>query len=186
MILKNLTKYASCLLQDSKCYLRDMKLIGAAGTMVSFSNSGTYTYTTPINGGISLNMITTAGVNLNQVPKWYITLGSGTTQPTFNDYRLESEIANKSSIKYTTTNATFVQDSGKLIFSAVINNTGTEAIDFTEVVLAYFYDSLSSFNNSDTSIALTRDVISPVTVEAGKSKTITVVIDFASMATSVA
>ena len=185
MILKNLTQYASCLLQNPSYHLRDMKLIGAAGSVVSFY-ANDYTYRTPNNGGISLNRITTAGVNLTQVATWYITLGSGTTQPTFNDYCLESEIANKSSIKYTTTNATFVQDSGKLIFSAVINNTGTEAINFTEVVLAYFYGSMSSFNNSDTSIALTRDVISPVTVEAGKSKTVTVVIDFAAMSTSVA
>ena len=186
MILNNLTQYASCLLQNSQYHLGDMNLIGAAGVRVSFNNSGSYPYRTPNNGGISLNRITTAGVNLNQVPTWYITLGSGTTQPTFNDYCLDSEIANKSSIKYTTTNATFVQDSGKLIFSAVINNTGTEAINFTEVVLAYFYGSTSSFNNSDTSIALTRDVISPTVIPAGTSKNITVIIDFAAMSTSVA
>lgn len=184
MILRNLTKYASCLMQNSGYYTRDMGLIGADNNAVTFSDG--FAYKTPVGAGINFNKITAGGRNLQQIPKWYITLGSGTTQPTFDDYCLESEITNKSSIKYTTTNATFVQDSSKLIFSAVINNTGTEAINFTEVVLNYFYNSTSSYNNSDTSIALTRDVISPVTVEAGKSKTVTVVIDFASMATSVA
>lgn len=185
MILKNLTQYASCLLQNPSYHLNDMRLIGAQGTNVSFYSQD-YTYTTPKNGGISLNKITTAGNSLVQTPTWYITLGSGTTQPTFDDYCLESEITNKSSIKYTTTNATFVQDSGKLIFSAVINNTGTEAINFTEVVLNYFYGSVSSYAYSDTSIALTRDVISPTVIPAGTSKNITVIIDFAAMATSVA
>ena len=185
MILKNLTQYASCLLQSSGYYLQDMKLIGATGVRVSFHDKG-YTYRTPNNGGISLNKIATQGQSLAQIPTSYITLGSGTTQPTFNDYSLESEIANKSSIKYTTTNATFVQDSGKLIFSAVINNTGTEAINFTEVVLGYLYGSVSSFEYSDTLIALTRDVISPTVIPAGASKNITVIIDFAAMSTSVA
>lgn len=185
MILKNLTQYASCLLQKPSYHLKDMKLIGATGVNVSFYSQD-YTYITPKNGGISLNKITTIGQSLSQDSTWYIYLGSGTTQPTFNDYCLESAITNKSSVKYTTTNATFVQDSGKLIFSAVINNTGTEAINFTEVVLAYFYGSISSYASSDTSIALTRDVISPTVIPAGTSKNITVVIDFASMATSVA
>ena len=185
MILKNLTQYASCLLQNSQYHLNDMKLIGATGVRVSFHDNG-YIYRTPNNGGVSLNKITTQGQSLDQIPTWYITLGSGTTRPTFNDYCLESEIANKSSIKYTTTNATFVQDSGKLIFSAVINNTGTEVINFTEVVLGYLYGSISSYQYSDTLIAITRDVISPTVIPAGASKTITVVIDFAAMSTSVA
>ena len=185
MILKNLTQYASCLLQNPGCHLNDMELVGAAGTYVNFYTND-YTYRTPNDGGINLTKITTPGQSLSKVPTWRITLGSGTTQPTFNDYCLESEIANKSNVKYTTTNATFVQNSGKLIFSAVINNIGTEAINFTEVVLNYFYDSVSSSNNSNTSIALTRDVISPTVIPAGTSKNITVVIDFASMATSVA
>ena len=185
MILKNLNQYASCLLKDQSYYLDNMKLIGADGTLVSFHEKSSL-YSTPLDGGINFNKITTPGISLSENATWYITLGSGTTQPTFNDYCLESEITNKSSIKYTSTNATFVQDSGKLIFSAVINNTGTEDINFTEVVLGYLYGSVSSYQNSDTSIALTRDVISPVTIGAGKSKTITVVIDFAAMATSVA
>lgn len=171
-------------MQKSGYYTKNMGLIGADNKAVTFY--GSYAYATPANGGINFNKITDGGRNLQQTPEWYITLGSGTTQPTFDDYCLESEITNKSSIKYTTTNATFVQNSSKLIFSAVINNTGTEAINFTEVVLNYFYTSMSSSDNSDTSIALTRDVISPVTVEPNKSKTVTVVIDFAAMATSVA
>lgn len=182
MILKNLTKFASCLMQSSSYYMEDMGLIGADNNAVTFYSS--YQYYTPKNGGMSFDKITTGGSQLGQECKWYITLGSGTTQPTFDDYCLESEIANKSSIKYTTTNATFVNNSSKLIFSAVINNTGTEAITFTEVMLGYHFDATGG--GSSTTIALTRDVISPTVIPAGTSKNITVIIDFAAMATSVA
>lgn len=182
MILKNLTKFASCLMQNSDYYMEDMGLIGADNNKVTYYSS--YSYYTPENGGINFDKITTGGSQLSQSATWYITLGSGTTQPTFNDYCLESEIANKSSIQYTTTNATFVNNSGKLIFSAVINNTGTEAITFTEIMLGYFFNATGG--GSSTTIALTRDVISPTVIPAGTSKNITVIIDFAAMATSVA
>lgn len=182
MILKNLTKFASCLMQNSDYYMRDMGLIGADNNEVTFYSG--YQYYTPQNGGITFDKITTGGSQLSQDATWYITLGSGTTQPTFNDYCLESEIANRSSIQYTTTNATFVNNSSKLIFSAVVNNTGTEAITFTEVMLGYFFNATGG--GSSTTIALTRDVISPTVIPAGTSKNITVIIDFAAMATSVA
>lgn len=162
--------------------MEDMKLIGADNKRVTFYSG--YDYHTPQDGGIDFDKITTGGVMLDSNCKWYITLGSGTTQPTFDDYCLESEIANKSSIKYTTTNVTFVTDSSKLIFSAVINNTGTEAITFTEVMLGYEFGAVTE--GSGTTIALTRDVISPTVIPAGTSKNITVIIDFTAMATSVA
>ena len=183
MILKNLTKFASCLMQNSDYNMGEMGLIGADNNEVTFYSSS-YSYYTPENGGIDFDKTTTGGQMLSQRCKWYITLGSGTTQPTFDDYCLESEIANKSSIKYTTTNATFVNNSSKLIFSAVINNTGTEAIAFTEVTLGYYFNATGG--GSSTTIALTRDVISPTVIPAGTSKNITVIIDFAAMATSVA
>ena len=182
MILRNLTKYASCLMQNSDYATKDMELVGADNKeVVSYSRTR---YLTPKNGGINFIKSTTGGNSLEWDSTWYITLGSGTTQPTFDDYCLEAEVANKSSIKYTTTNATFVNNSGKLIFSAVINNTGTEPITFTEVVLGYYYDCRDG--GSATTVALTRDVISPTVIPTGTSKNITVVIDFAAMATSVA
>ena len=169
-------------MQNSGCYLGSMGLVGADNGRLSFYSN--YGYSTPDNGGIAFFKSTTGGSRLTQDITWYIFLGSGTTQPTFNDYCLESKITNTSSIKYTTTNATFVQDSGKLIFSAVINNTGSEAITFTEVMLGYYFGAISG--GSTTTVALTRDVISPTVIPAGTSKNITVIIDFAAMATSVA
>lgn len=170
-------------MQNSQYYMGEMGLIGADNNEVTFYSSS-YNYYTPSNGGIAFDKITTGGSMLSQNSEWYITLGSGTTQPTFNDYCLESEIANKSSIQYTTTNATFVNNSSKLIFSAVINNTGTEAITFTEVMLGYHFNAVGG--GSSTTVALTRDVISPTVIPAGTSKNITVIIDFTAMATSVA
>ena len=169
-------------MQNSDYYMKDMGLIGADNNEVTYYSG--YNYYTPQNGGIDFDKVTTGGSQLSHAATWYITLGSGTTQPTFNDYCLESEIANKSSIQYTTTNATFVNNSSKLIFSAVINNTGTEAITFTEVMLGYYFNATGG--GSRTTIALTRDVISPTVIPAGTSKNITVIIDFAAMATSVA
>ena len=102
-------------------------------------------------------------------------LGSGTTPPTFNDYMIETPL-NMSTLALT---AQSHSDSNyKVTQTVTIQNTGDTDFTFSEVLLAGY--------NHGVLIALTRDVISPVTVEAGKSKTITVVIDFASMATSVA
>ena len=121
------------------------------------------------------------GENLVQTPKWYIFLGKGTTPPTPSDYNFETAIEGAS---YTATNASFYRTGTKLIYSAVINNTGSNSFSFSEVALGNWYNPTNG--GKTTVILLTRDVISPVTVEAGKSKTVTVVIDFAAMSTSVA
>ena len=180
MILNNFSKLCACLNQNPGYYQRDMGFIDAANKSPTF-NSG-YGYVTPNNGGVSLVKITTHGQNLMQTPTWFILLGKGTTQPTPSDYNLETAIEDAT---YTSTNASFVQTGTKLIYSGVITNTGSSSFSFSEVALGNYYGS-SSGDTKVTVILLTRDVISPVTVEAGKSKTVTIVIDFASMATSVA
>ena len=179
MILNNFSKLCACLNQNPKINLADMNLIGAAnGSPRFFSN---YSYVTPKDGGIATFRLEKDGYNLMQNPTWYIFLGKGTTPPTPSDYNFETKIEN---ITYTTSNASFVKTGTKLIYSAVINNTGSSSFSFSEVALGNWYSAVGGGNS--TTILLTRDVISPVTVEAGKSKTVTVVIDFAAMATSVA
>lgn len=180
MILNNFSKLCACLNQNPNYHQRDMGFIDASGKSPSFTSD--YNYITPKNGGISLVKITTHGTQLTQTPTWFILLGKGTTQPTPSDYNFETAIEGAT---YTTTNASFVRTGTKLIYSGVINNTGSSSFSFSEVALGNWYSS-SSGNTNRTVILLTRDVISPVTVEAGKSKTVTVVIDFASMSTSVA
>ena len=157
-----------------------MGFIDASGNSPNFRASDGYS--TPQNGGISLLRITTGGESLDRYPTWFILLGKGTTQPTPSDYNFETAIEGAS---YTSTNASFVRTGTKLIYSGVINNTGSSSFSFSEVALGNYYGSMSG-NTNVTVILLTRDVISPVTVEAGKSKTVTVVIDFAAMSTSVA
>lgn len=180
MILNNFSNLCACLNQNPSYYQRDMGFIDATNQSPTFSSN--YGYVTPTNGGVSLVRIATHGVNLTQTPVWFILLGKGTTQPTPSDYNLETAIEGAS---YTTTNASFVRTGTKLIYSAVINNTGSSSFSFSEVALGNYYGSASG-DTKVTVILLTRDVISPVTVEPNKSKTVTVVIDFASMATSVA
>lgn len=180
MILNNFSNLCACLNQNPSYNQRDMGFKDSTNQPPTFSSS--YEYTTPANGGISLVKITTHGSQLMQTPKWFILLGKGTTQPAPSDYNLETAIEG---VTYTATNASFVRAGTKLIYSGVINNTGSSSFSFSEVALGNWYGS-SSGDTNQTVILLTRDVISPVTVEAGKSKTVTVVIDFASMATSVA
>ena len=102
-------------------------------------------------------------------------LGNGTTSPTFNDYKIESPL-DMSTLALTAQSRS--ASNYKVTQTATIQNTGDTDFTFSEVLLAGY--------NNGAKIALTRDVISPVTIGAGKSKTITIVIDFASMATSVA
>lgn len=180
MILNNFSNLCACLNQNPSCYQRDMGFVDAVGNSPSFASN--YNYVKPNNGGVSLVKITTHGDSLTQTPKWYIYLGKGTTPPTPSDYNLETAIEGAT---YTTTNASFVRTDTKLIYSAVINNTGSSSFSFSEVALGNWYSSTKG-DTKQTVILLTRDVISPVTVETGKSKTVTVVIDFASMSTSVA
>ena len=180
MILNNFANLCACLNQNTGYYQRDMGFKDASNLPPTFSSG--YGYVTPINGGVSLVRIATHGSNLMQTPTWFILLGKGTTQPTPSDYNLETAIEG---VSYTATNASFYRTGTKLIYSGVITNTGSSSFSFSEVALGNYYDSMND-NTNVTVILLTRDVISPVTVEAGKSKTITVVIDFAAMSTSVA
>ena len=102
-------------------------------------------------------------------------LGSGTTHPTFNDYSIEAPLDMSTLVL---TAQSHSASNYKVTQTATIQNTGDTDFTFSEILLAGY--------NNGVLIALTRDVISPVTVEAGKSKTVTVVIDFAAMSTSVA
>ena len=179
MILNNFSNLCACLNQNPNYPIRDMGLVDAAGGSPRFYRSSGYS--TPNTGGVSLDKITTRGDNLDGTPVWFILLGKGTTQPTPSDYNFETPIEG---VQYTRTNASFVRTGTKLIYSGVINNTGSNSFSFSEVAIGHWYPHTGSGNN--TVILLTRDVISPVTVEAGKSKTVTVVIDFAAMSTSVA
>lgn len=102
-------------------------------------------------------------------------LGSGTTTPTFTDYALETPV---NMTNLTLTSGAHSASNCKYTVATTLQNTGDSDFTFSEIVLAGF--------NNGCKVAFTRDVISPVTIPAGGSKTITIVIDFASMATSVA
>lgn len=179
MILNNFSKLCACLNQNPNYYQGDMGFIDASGQSPSFFSN--YEYVTPANGGIATFKSQKHGSNLEQTPNWYIFLGKGTTPPTPSDYNFETKIEGAS---YTSSNSSFVKTGTRLIYSGVITNTGSSSFSFSEVALGNWYSAIGG--GTDTTILLTRDVISPVTVEPNKSKAITVVIDFASMATSVA
>ena len=179
MILNNFSNLCACLNQNTGYHQIDMDFRDAVNQSPNFVSN--CTYVTPTNGGIALWRLEQHGENLTNTSRWYIFLGKGTTQPTPSNYNFETAIEGAS---YTSSNASFYRTGTKLIYSAVINNTGSSSFSFSEVAIGYWYNPASGGNT--TVILLTRDVISPVTVEAGKSKTVTVVIDFAAMSTSVA
>lgn len=182
MILRNFAKIAAVLTDTQSTYLVNIGLVDGTNQLAEWYS--TYTYTKPSIRGITLDKNTDHGDKLFQAHYWYICLGSGTTPPTIDDYCLESVITNKDSITYSTSNISCQRTDTKIIYSATINNTCSEDIVFTEVMLTDKYDANAS--GTPCTFALTRDVISPVTIPAGGSKTIAIVIDFAAMATSVA
>ena len=176
MILNNFSKLCASLIEGPTNSQNSINFIDAGGYPARFNYD--YQYARPKDGGINTFRMSERSYNLNQSSTWYIFLGKGTTQPTPSDYNFETEI---DGVTYTSTNASLVREGTRLIYSAVITNTGSSSFSFSEVAIGNFHSG-----NPSTTILLTRDVISPVTVEPNKSKTVTVVIDFAAMATSVA
>ena len=183
MILRNFAKIAAVLTDTQSTYLVNIGLVDGTNQLAEWNNTGNI-YAKPSFKGITLDKNTDHGNKLYPSHYWYICLGSGTTPPTIDDYCLESVITNKDSITYSTSNISCQRADTKIIYSAAINNTCSEDIVFTEVMLTDKYDANAS--GTPCTFALTRDVFSPVTIPAGGSKTITIVIDFAAMATSVA
>lgn len=127
----------------------------------------------------SLNVVATDGKS-HAFAKWYnsqysdfrfaLIGGSGSTPPTEDDYNLESPIALSSA------GQTFIYDGNHtIIIVEVLKNTSSEAATITEVACKVHggtsYDWYGDF-------IISRDLITPITIPAGETRTIQYTIEF--------
>ena len=91
-----------------------------------------------------------------------ISVGTGTTPPTENDYKLENAVS------LTLVNKTLVNDRDRTIsIIGSIKNQTSEAVTITEVAIT-IYDSF----------IISRDLITPITIPSGEMRTIQYTIKF--------
>lgn len=95
-----------------------------------------------------------------------IIVGSGTTPPTFNDYKMENHLKNI----LTFSNNTVSTKARVQVLTQSVTNPTSETITINEVGV-YGYTEESCY-------LLTRSIISPVTLAPNETKTFTVKIDF--------
>lgn len=105
----------------------------------------------------------------------YIVLGNGTTKPTPEDYRLESQITtNLSCDSVSVSRNTTVKT-----YTATFSNSGTSDITVTEIgyvsKTSYNYNGIYKFDN----FLMDRTVLeTPITIPAGESRTVTYELSF--------
>lgn len=131
---------------------------GARGIWFSTVNSLSTLNTTPTNG------------------RGYIVLGSGTTEPTPEDYRLESQITtNLSCDSVSVSRNTTVKT-----YTATFSNSGTSDITVTEI--GYVSRFAWAYNTGDyiyDDFLMDRTVLeTPITIPAGESRTVTYELSF--------
>lgn len=131
---------------------------GSIGMWFSAVNSLSTVNTTPTNG------------------RGYIILGSGTTEPTPEDYCLESQITeNLSCDSVSVSRNTTIKT-----YTATFSNSGTSPMTVTEI--GYVSRTSYAYNageNSFDNFLMDRTVLdTPVTIPAGESRTITYTLSF--------
>lgn len=172
MILKNLAARLCAMLHGNTNIESAPEYIDTKGVSTTSIYDVNLNYYLASNNDLGNNSSSAYNGNMYSLR---LCLGSGTTPPTFNDYKIEAPL-DMSNLNLTA--QAHAASNYKVTQTVTIQNVGDTGFTFSEILLAGF--------NGGVLAALTRDVISPVTIEPNKSKTITVVIDFAAMATSVA
>lgn len=109
-----------------------------------------------------------------------VVLGSGTTPPTIDDYKMENAITTNLNAGGVTRSFNANTSNSSLTVVQPIVNRGTNTITISEIGL---FGKNSPMAN-DSCILLSRDVITPVTIAPNETKTFVVTIDFAQMSTS--
>ena len=131
---------------------------GYIDTIYSISGSR-YSNTTGSNG------IDTAGKYKG------IVLGTGTTSPTYRDFRIETPVESSG---YSNNSYSISADCQQVLTQSYTNKS-SEDIIVTELGL-FVTDSDS--NENFAKVLLTRNVISPVTIKPNETKTFTIKIDY--------
>lgn len=154
-------------------------------TLISISGSSCYF---DANNSFSLQDIWRSAINalstLDTIPtnsqnsRGYILLGTGTTAPTADDYRLESQITtNLSCDSVSVSRNTTVKT-----YTATFSNSGTSDMTVTEIGYAlrmcYYIRSTSDTYTYDNFLMDRTVLDTPVTIPAGESRTITYTLSF--------
>jgi len=131
---------------------------GARGIWFSTVNSLSTLNTTPTNG------------------RGYIILGNGTTEPTPEDYRLESQITENLSCD----NVSVSRNTMIKTYTATFSNSGTSPMTVTEI--GYVSRFAKIYNAGDyiyDDFLMDRTVLdTPITIPAGESRTVTYELSF--------
>lgn len=135
------------------------------------SNSGTLrnVWNTTVNSLSTLATTPTDGLG-------YIVLGSGTTEPTPEDYCLESQITtNLSCDSVSVSRNTTVKT-----YTATFSNSGTSGITVTEIgYVSRIIYTYSNWNHIYDNFLMDRTVLeTPIIIPAGESRTVTYELSF--------
>lgn len=159
----------------------------ATGTMATYYKDTTGATAVMSGGNITLaNIITnnnynetgTSGTSMTHIG---VAIGTGTTTPTMDDYKLQNHITLGNVATSNTINATSNWGSNHLVsFTQSLSNNTASEIEITEIGLF-----VASSGSGGKCWLFTRDVISPVKMAVGETKTFVVTIDYEQMATSV-
>lgn len=131
---------------------------GARGIWFSTVNSLSTLNTTPTNG------------------RGYIILGNGTTEPTPEDYRLESQITENLSCD----NVSVSRNTMIKTYTATFSNSGTSPMTVTEIgYVSRFAWGYNAGEYSFDNFLMDRTVLeTPITIPAGESRTVTYELSF--------
>lgn len=150
-----------------------------SNVMLGRQYNGPVTSQTTTNGALTYNDTATTTSSSN-IYFFGIVLGTGTTAPTINDYKMESYIP-EGTLSYTGSSLTLPLSDGEWanngtfsLTQTVANNTNSP-VTVTELGV---YNSGATGTNKAT-ILLTRDVISPVTIQPNETKTFIISWDLA-------
>ena len=174
MITKNLRALLPALTSNTN-YRKSVKLKSDDGTVCI---GGAYPGLTTSLGAAWTNTAVSGSYSYNN-----LRVGTGTTEPTADDYCLETEntsltlVSASATGNYTNDNIS-EGNSAKTIVATCVNNT-TEAVTISEV--GYFIEHADSYNLDGTNqtsrnFLMAREVIDPVEIGVGETYTFTFVI----------
>ena len=134
---------------------------------ISSGNTGTI-YS--LSGSFYSN--TTGSTNINSIGYFKgIVLGTGTTPPTYNDFKIETPVESSGY----SNNSYSVSADCQQVLTQSYTNKSSEDITVTELGL---FVSDTNANVNYAKVLLTRNVISPVTIKPNETKTFTIKIDY--------
>ena len=141
----------------------ETSLVNTSGETTS--SSGTYLRTALSTPG-TMQSSTTIGT-------LYLQVGNGTTDPTVNDYCIESQLTDAVTISSVNKG---VLASGNTQYTFVLSNDMDSDLTITELCLFIYFNTYNTYN-ANTAMIL-REVIDPITLRPGQAYTVTFEISY--------